>query len=427
MTKENNKQHDVVNTDDLGRGSESAEPETNDNLSYTNQLSSTETLASKTEVDQTIFKQYETDAALFVSDKITKILTYEQLIGDAYNIDSDDIIIQHVELCDDRYGSLIDNNDGTLIYTPNEDFSREVAFRYKLYDGHSITSLTSILKVADIQDAPRTSGPIVLSAGKNINVTFTVQALCDTMTDIDSTMLQHVSLAYNGIYGTLTDIGNRAYTFSSNENFHGGLSLDFIMQYGEQALTEYTRVTFALVHDLTEFSAAPNFTLCEDGSVQISPIALLNSAPDTYGSVLSIVDLELADPSQGRLITTRCGNFNFIPNEHFNGDMQLNYQVFDGAESVAHTAEVFVASGDDSTGFDRNHKATQQSVSIDAERLSILQDTESDPLSWGVNDRLNDGVDDWDNFNCCNEFEPINDMNRLHNQQDTGSGLGDHF
>ncbi|MCK5880877.1 MAG: cadherin-like domain-containing protein, partial [Sinobacterium sp.] len=226
---------------------------------------------------------------LQASEDIDKILTYEELIGDAYDIEGDDLTVQNIALSNDAHGSIVDNGDGTVTYTPSADFNGAVEFTYELFDGELSTAVTSSIEVAAINDAPRSSGPIILSDNEDSDVTFSVDSLLATMVDVDTASLQLDSISYSGDNGSLVDNGDGTYTFSPNENFHGDIAIDFALHDGEHVVSEHVNVNFASVNDLPEVGAQPNFSMYEDGSLQITPLELLNGVTDADSDVLSIV------------------------------------------------------------------------------------------------------------------------------------------
>ena len=351
---------------------------------------------------------------LAASEDIDKVLTYEELIGNAYDVDGDELTIQNIALSNDAHGSIVDNGDGTVTYTPSADFNGAVEFTYDLYDGEFSTPVTSNIEVAAINDAPRSSGPIVLTDSEDSDVTFTAASLLDSMEDIDSSVLQLEAISYSGSDGSLADNGDGTYTFSPNENFSGNIEIDFSLHDGEYVVSESLHVNFISVNDLPEIGASPSFSMYEDGSLQISPLELLNGVTDVEGDVLSIVDLELADPSQGSLVTDQEGNFSFIPNEDFNGDIQLNYQVFDGTGSVPHTAEVNVAAVNDSAVVQDQSFAMDEDGVItitDADLLSGASDIDGDTLT--ISDVTYTGSDGvlTDNGDGTHSFSPNENFN----------------
>ncbi len=302
----------------------------------------------------------------------TKTITYEELLGDAYDIDGNELIIESVSLVDSSLGDIVDNGDGTLTFTPAPDYFGEVDIAYSITDGTESVSTTATIDVAAVNDAPRSSGPIILTEQEDQDVTFSADDLLSTLSDIDSIDLSIVDVSYNGEDGELTNNGDGTYTFSPNENFNGQIDLSFTGSDGELTVAESIHVNIMSVNDLPEVGEPPQFSMYEDGSIQITPAQLLNGSTDVDGDILSIVDLQLADPSQGSLVVGDGGDFIFIPNENFNGDVQLNYQVFDGVEAVPHTAEVNVISVNDAA------TAEDQAFSVDED--GMLNFTDEDLL-----------------------------------------------
>ena len=87
---------------------------------------------------------------------------------------------------------------------------------------------------------------------------------------------------------------------------------------------------------------SPEFTMNEDGTITISESQLLAGSTDADGDELSVTDLSVNN-GEGTLSGPDAnGNYTYEPDENFSGEVTLNYNVTDGEESVAQTAEVTV-------------------------------------------------------------------------------------
>ncbi len=65
----------------------------------------------------------------------TILITQDQLLATATDIDGDTLTAQNLSLTNESLGSLTDNGDGTFSFTPSEDFHGDIGFNYDVFDG----------------------------------------------------------------------------------------------------------------------------------------------------------------------------------------------------------------------------------------------------------------------------------------------------
>ncbi|WP_051333590.1 tandem-95 repeat protein [Aliagarivorans marinus] len=269
------------------------------------------------------------------------VITEEQLLAQASDIDSDVLDIQNLELVGDD-ATLTDNGDGTWTVTPDPDFHGEVELTYEVTDGELVDSNTININFESVNDEPIVSGPVILSTEEDNSITFTDEDLLANASDIEGDDLSISNISYNGDNGELTDNGDGSYTFVPNENFNGEVDLDYQVFDGTDAVDAHVDLTVIPVNDVPEPGAPLSAQMLENGSMQISVEQLLANASDVDGDILHIENLLLADQTQGTLQDNGDNTFTFTPAEDFSGEVQLTFDVSDGIASAPNTMNIDV-------------------------------------------------------------------------------------
>ncbi|MDF5696720.1 tandem-95 repeat protein, partial [Vibrio parahaemolyticus] len=132
--------------------------------------------------------------------------------------------------------------------------------------------------------------------------------------------------------GILTDNGNGTYTFAPNENFNGDVNFSFDVSDGTDTVSANIDVSVTPVDD-APVSGNLAYSVDEDGSIRLSQEQLLSQASDVEGDALSISDISYSGDN-GELVDNGDGTYTFMPNENFNGEVDIDYKVFDGTDEV---------------------------------------------------------------------------------------------
>jgi VCBS repeat-containing protein len=128
-------------------------------------------------------------------------------------------------------GTLVDNNDGTLTYTPTGEFNGTDSFTYTINDGFGETATATVtITVNSVNDAPLATADAVSTPQDNPLVIATATLLGND-TDIDGDPLSVDSVG-NPANGTLTDVGNGSYTYTPNAGFTGTDSFTYTVTDG---------------------------------------------------------------------------------------------------------------------------------------------------------------------------------------------------
>ncbi|MGR5503092.1 tandem-95 repeat protein, partial [Vibrio sp. DNB22_10_4] len=269
------------------------------------------------------------------------VITEEQLLAQASDIDSDELDIINLAL-EDENATLTDNGDGTWTVTPNENFSGDIDLTYQVTDGELVDDNTIHINFAEVNDAPVVSGPVILSTEEDNSITFTDEDLLANASDIEGDELSIYNVSYNGDSGELTDNGDGTYTFVPNENFNGDVDLSFGVSDGEDVTMNQIDLAVIPVNDVPVPGAPLNLDMLNDGTITISTSSLLSGATDVDGDILHVENLVLTNQLDGTLVDNGDNTFSFTPSEGFTGNVSLSFDISDGQATASSSLNIDV-------------------------------------------------------------------------------------
>ncbi|WP_039977082.1 tandem-95 repeat protein [Vibrio jasicida] len=272
------------------------------------------------------------------------VITEEQLLAQASDIDSDVLDIQNLELVGDNaeHATLTDNGDGTWTVTPAENFYGEIELGYQVTDGELTDDNIININFEAVNDAPIVSGPIVLSTDEDVGITFSADDLLANASDVEGDALSISDISYSGDNGELVDNGDGTYTFMPNENFNGEVDIDYKVFDGTDEVDTHLDLTVIPVNDVPVPGAPLHTQMLENGTIIIEAKDLLSGATDVDGDILHIENLLLVDQSQGTLTDNGDNTFTFEPTSNFYGEVNLTFDISDGQASAPSTASIDV-------------------------------------------------------------------------------------
>ncbi|EPI4817697.1 tandem-95 repeat protein [Vibrio alginolyticus] len=272
------------------------------------------------------------------------VITEEQLLAQASDIDSDVLDIQNLGLVGDNaeHATLTDNGDGTWTVTPDENFYGEIELGYQVTDGELTDDNIININFEAVNDAPIVSGPIVLSTDEDVGITFSADDLLANASDVEGDALSISDISYSGDNGELVDNGDGTYTFMPNENFNGEVDIDYKVFDGTDKVDTHLDLTVIPVNDVPVPGAPLHTQMLENGTIIIEAKDLLSGATDVDGDILHIENLLLVDQSQGTLTDNGDNTFTFEPTSNFYGEVNLTFDISDGQASAPSTAKIDV-------------------------------------------------------------------------------------
>ncbi|GAA3938222.1 beta strand repeat-containing protein [Litoribacillus peritrichatus] len=244
--------------------------------------------------------------------------------------------------------------DGSIIYTPNDNFFGSDTFTYTVKDAeNAVSAATEVtVTVQGVNDAPVASDDIAVlleDTSFDINVAGNDN---DIDSDLDASSLVIVSMPAHGSVSLI----NGLLHYTPVADFGGNDSFSYTISDIEGSTSNVATVTITVdaVNDLpianndsavTEEDSSVTIDLLAndqdvDGSLDPASIALAQSESLPPESVTS---LALTQPDNGSVtIDTSTGVATYTPNADFNGVDTFRYSVSDNEGGVSNTATVTI-------------------------------------------------------------------------------------
>ena len=240
---------------------------------------------------------------LVETDEDTPI-TFDPAANDI-DVDGDELTVVAAELVDPTTGTLELNPDGTVTFTPAQDFTGPVEITYTVEDpdGLQDTTGTATVLVGESPDAP---DAVDDEATTEEDTSVTIQPLVND-TDPDGDDLRIIAASVDPSEGTLTFTDDEI-TFTPAEDFNGDATISYTIT-DDNGGTD----TAEIVVEVTPVNDAPEavddiINTPEDTAVTFDPAA---NDFDPDGDDLTVVDAELVDPTTGELVVNPDGTVTF--------------------------------------------------------------------------------------------------------------------
>ncbi len=320
------------------------------------------------------------DSATTDEDTAVKI----DVLDNDKDIDDDTLTITAVT--QGAHGAVVINADGTLTYTPAENYNGGDSFTYTISDGNGETSTATVtVGVATANDAPVADDDEATTA-EDAATTITV---LENDSDVDGDTLT-VSIVSDATNGTAKVNADGTVTYTPAKDSNGSDSFTYqVCDNGTPNLcdTAVVRLTVTPVND-APVAAADAPKTDEDTPVIIDVLA---NDTDVDGDKLSVTDF--SQPSHGTLTQNTDGTFSYTPNTNYNGPDSFTYTISDGngATSTA-TVSITVTPVNDAPVANDAEATTQEDKPVTITVLANDTDVDGDKLSVQVTQQPSNGT-----------------------------------
>src|SRR5262245_31328407 len=241
--------------------------------------------------------------------------------GNDSDVDNDPLTA--IKVTDPANGSLTFNADGSFSYTPNANFHGTDSFTYKVSDGITESSPTTVtITVTSVNDAPVAVGD---SYALNEDAVLTVPApgVKANDTDVEGDPLAAFEVS-GPTHGSLTFNPDGSFTYTPVANYFGPDSFSYKLNDGTvDSATVSVGLTILSVNDAPVAGD-------DSASVQIAKsvaIKVLDNDTDVDGGPLSVT--AFTQPSKGS-VSRLGGTFTYTPFLGMSGPDSFTYTVSDG-------------------------------------------------------------------------------------------------
>jgi ELWxxDGT repeat protein len=175
---------------------------------------------------------------LTINEDTSLIIRAADLMSNDTDADGDALIFTGIT--QPTNGQLVDNRDGTYIYTPKANYFGNDSLTYTVSDGKGNTATGTVnLTVNSINDAPIATGES-LTTKRNRAITFASSDLLKNDTDIDNDNLTISNISLQPRNGSLVNNGNGTYIYNPGTNYFGTDSFDYVVNDGKGGTSRAT-------------------------------------------------------------------------------------------------------------------------------------------------------------------------------------------
>ena len=275
--------------------------------------------------------------ALSTAQGAALVFSIADLIANDFDRDGDPL--SFVGFDQPNGGTLVNNGNGTLTFTPNAGFTGTATFTYHISDGRAETTG----KVAIGVTAPGNTAPVgvddAVATDEDTPVSINVLAN-DTDANADPLTVQSFG---QGTHGTVTAGSNGVLTYTPTDGYNGTDSFEVVISDGRGGLATTTvDVTVAPVNH-APVAGTDALSVSSGASVTFTLASLLANDSDADGDGLTIVGL--GAPVHGTLINNGNGSYTYTPDAGYNGLDGIRYTLSDGHTTSSGVVSFDVAPG----------------------------------------------------------------------------------
>uniref|UniRef100_UPI002611FB06 Ig-like domain-containing protein n=1 Tax=uncultured Sulfitobacter sp. TaxID=191468 RepID=UPI002611FB06 len=231
-------------------------------------------------------------------------------------------------------GDVVINDDGTVTFTPNPDFTGDAEIAYTISDGNGETDEA----IAKVSVGEETDPPVANddTAETDEDTPVTIDVLGND-TDPDGDPLEVISATSPD--GTVTINDDGTIEFTPNPDFNGPTTITYTVTDGNGG--EDTGTVDVTVNPVNDGPLAEDDVANVNAGSSVTVPVLANDS-DPENDPLTIVSASSPD---GEVVINDDGTLTFTPNEGFVGEAQVNYTVSDGELEDPAVLFVTVADG----------------------------------------------------------------------------------
>ncbi|GAJ71684.1 RTX toxin [Vibrio sp. JCM 18904] len=261
-----------------------------------------------------------------------------QLLANSSDLEGGDVSIDSVSYSGSD-GVLQINGDGTYNFSPNENFNGEVTLDVVVADEEGATDVTTAgITVLEVNDPP-VAGPTSYTIDEDSVLTFSESQVLLNASDVEGDV-ELVGIRYDGPDGIFTVNDDGTCSFAPNENFNGQVQLDVTIRDEDGAEVDTVINVNVLPINDAPVSGDLAYSVDEDGAITLSQEQLLSQASDIEGDDLTASDLTV--DGNATVTANDDGSFTITPDADFNGDIDIQFNITDGTDTIQATADLTV-------------------------------------------------------------------------------------
>ncbi|MFM2585047.1 tandem-95 repeat protein [Vibrio campbellii] len=297
-------------------------------LTFTAEDPSGETVSQVVDFTVAAVVDIVSDSADIVEDTPTKL----DVLGND-NFEGDAPVVSVEAGHEPTNGTVVVNNDGTVTYTPNQDYNGPDQFTYTVTSGGVTETTTVTLNVTPVNDKPVVENTI---AGQSLEEDFTPYTidLNDAFSDVDNADGE-LTFSVSGNSNIQVSIVDGIATITPTADWNGSEELTFTAEDPSgETVSQVVDFTVAAVADIVSDSA----DIVED-----TPTKLDVLGNDNFEGDAPVVSVEAGhEPTNGTVVVNNDGTVTYTPNQDYNGPDQFTYTVTSGGVTETTTVTLNV-------------------------------------------------------------------------------------
>ncbi|WP_045464224.1 tandem-95 repeat protein [Vibrio hyugaensis] len=279
-------------------------------------------------------------------------------------------------------GSVVVNADGTITYTPNQDYNGLDEFTYTVTSGGVTEATTVTLNVTPANDKPVVENTIAAQVLPEDFAEYTIN-LNDAFSDVDNADSE-LTFSVSGNSNIQVSIVDGIATITPTADWNGSEELTFTATDPDgETVSQTVDFTVNAVADIVSDSA----TIVED-----TPTILDVLGNDSFEGQSPVVSVESGNgPANGSVVVNNDGTITYTPNQDYNGPDEFTYTVTSGGVTETTTVSLNVTPVNDkplNEDFDHSADELITNVIFDTDDKPLNQGSESDHIS-DVEDDVN--------------------------------------
>ncbi len=250
------------------------------------------------------------------------------------DIDNDPLSVTN--LTQPANGTTVNNGDGTVTYTPDQDFCGIDTYTYTANDGATDSNVATVtITVTCVNDAP---DAVDDSDTTTEDTPVTIDVLAND-TDVDGdtlTITSNTQGANGSVTCTATDC-----TYTPNENFCATDTFTYTITDGELGDTATVTVTIVCGND-APVANDDSYSVNEDTTLTVPAPGVLVNDSDVDNTLAELSVTVVDDVDNGTLTLNSDGSFTYTPDANFCGEDTFIYEVSDGTLTDTATVTITV-------------------------------------------------------------------------------------
>ncbi|MEF1304325.1 tandem-95 repeat protein, partial [Vibrio owensii] len=230
-------------------------------------------------------------------------------------------------------GSVVVNDDGTITYTPNQDYNGADEFTYTVTSGGVTETTTVTLNVTPVNDKPVVENTIADQVLPEDFAEYTID-LNDAFSDVDNADSE-LTFTVSGNNNIQVSIVDGIATITPTADWNGSEELTFTATDPDgESVSQTVDFTVNAVADIVSDSA----NIVED-----TPTILDVLGNDSFEGQSPVVSVEAGNgPTNGSVVVNNDGTITYTPDQDYNGSDEFTYTVTSGGVTETTTVTLNV-------------------------------------------------------------------------------------